>query len=114
MSTSAEQILRRRIAQSLRPLPPCSPATEDPASAAFDRCVDRLAFLVRALRAASHLPYSPVTRERLPFAVHALTGNLVGPEAEWSEFLFLAHLHAPGPILPSALTEAQLTDVQAN
>lgn len=81
------------IVEAVTPLVEVSDS--DPPSAAYDRATDAVADLVRAFRIASLIPFAPVTRERLPFAIYYLTRNVSG-RADWSHGLFLTHLNPPG------------------
>jgi hypothetical protein len=85
---------------------------EDPLSEAFDRCLEKLAAVVRALRVASRLPLAPITQERLPFIVPFLTCDFES-NGNWAQGLFLTHMNVPGPLLPPQLSPAQRADFQA-
>ena len=84
----------------------------DPVSAAFDRCVDRLAQLASSYRRAALQPIARITRERLPFNIYYVTYDLGHPKANWSHGLFLAHMSAPELLVIDPATPEQVADIK--
>jgi len=84
----------------------------DPVSAAFDRCVDRLAQLSSSYRRAAHQPIARITPERLPFSVYYLTYGIGDPKTNWSHGLFLAHMSAPELLVLPPATPEQVEDIK--
>jgi hypothetical protein len=84
----------------------------DPVSAAFDRCVDRLAQLASSYRRAAHQPIARITRERLPLSVYYVTYEMGHPKANWSHGLFLAHMSAPEVLVLPPATPEQVEDIK--
>lgn len=86
----------------------------DPVSAAFDRCVDRLAELASAYRRAAHQPTAPITRERLPFTIYYLTYEIGEPKEKWSHGMFLAHMSALELLVLPPATPEQVQDIKSH
>jgi hypothetical protein len=101
----------KTIVEAVTPLIVVPGEADDPITASYDRVVEDIAGVARAFRNASKVPIAPITRERLPFLISFLTGDLLGPDRNWSQGLLIAHLAAAELDVTPILDDEQLADV---